>query len=114
MDTIFIRGLVFSGKHGVFDEEHARPQRFGIDIEVKQKPADWGEKIKNTYNYMDAREIARVCIEEKSFKLIETLAETICQEILMHPLAESVSVTIRKLDVLPVGEVGVTLVRSLT
>ena len=112
MDTIFIKGLLFWGKHGVYKEEHVQVQRFGVDIEIKQEVWDWDERLDRTYDYMEAREIARRCIEENSYKLIETLGEAIATEILLHPLAQSASVTIKKLDVIPPAEVGVVIVRS--
>ena len=112
MDTIFVRGLIFYGKHGVYKEEHIQVQRFAVDIEIKQEVRDWEEKLENTYDYMEAKEIARMCIEEKSFKLIETLGETIAREILKHPLAREVTITIKKLDVIPPAEVGVVIKRK--
>lgn len=111
MDTIFVRGLIFYGKHGVYKEEHIQVQRFAVDIEIKQEIKNWEERLENTYDYMEAREIARKCVEEMSFKLIETLGETMATEILKHPLVRAVSVTIKKLDVIPPAEVGVTIVR---
>jgi dihydroneopterin aldolase len=112
MDTIFITGSVLSGRHGVYDEEREKDQRFQIDIEIKQGERDWQENIANTYNYMDAHAIAREFVENKSFNLIETLGESILNEILKNPLAKSASITIKKLDVIPPAEVGVTLTRS--
>lgn len=112
MDTIFIEGLVFSGRHGVGAPERAKHQRFGIDIRMEQKPADWQEDITRTNDYLDAREIARGIVEERSFKLIETLAEAICIEVLKKPIIESVTVTIRKLDLMPPAMAGVSLARS--
>lgn len=112
MDTIFISGLVLMGRHGVYDEEHEKDQRFGIDIEIKQQVRDWEENIGNTYNYMDAHAIAREYVENKSFKLIETLGESILKEILKNLIVKSASITIKKLDVIPPAEVGITLVRS--
>jgi dihydroneopterin aldolase len=112
MDTIFIKGLEFMGRHGVYDEEHTKDQRFGIDIEINQEPHDWQEKIKNTYDYMDARDIARHFVEEKSFKLIETLGEAIATEILKNPHAKEVKVTVKKLDVVLPAEAGVFIHRK--
>ena len=111
MDTIFIEGLVFSGRHGVGAPERAKHQRLSLDIKVEQNPADWKEDIRNTYDYMEAREIARIHVEEKSFKLLETLSENIINEIFKNPLAQSVTITIRKLDVIPPAAVGITITR---
>lgn len=111
MDTIFIEGLVLSGRHGVGAPERAKHQRFSLDIHVKQHPAQWKEDILNTYNYMEAQEIARRYVEEQSFKLLETLSHSIINEIFKNPLAQSVTITIRKLDVIPPATVGVTLTR---
>ena len=112
MDTVFIKGLIFWGRHGVYKSEHLQVQRFCIDIEVKQEIVDWQEHLPNTYDYMEAREIVERNVEGQSFKLIETLAETIAMEILQNPLVEEVAVTVKKLDVIPPAEVGVTVVRK--
>jgi 7,8-dihydroneopterin aldolase/epimerase/oxygenase len=112
MDKIFIKDLVFMGRHGVGARERSQPQRFGVDITIEQEPADWKDNIRNTYNYVKARDIARRYIEEESYKLIETLAENIGKEILAHRLVKSVSVTIRKLDIFADGEGGVTITRN--
>lgn len=112
MDTIFIRGLIFSGKHGLEDDERANHQRFGIDIETTQEPRAYEDSIKNTYNYMAAYEIARTAVEEESGKLIETVAERIASQVLEHVIIQSVTVTIRKLDIFVHGEGGVTITRS--
>ncbi len=112
MDTIFIRGMIVEGCHGVGAKERAKPQRFGVDIEVKQEVRDWKDNIRNTYNYIAARDIIHRYVEEHSFKLIETLAERIGAEILMDPKVKEVSVTVRKLDIFSVGEGGVTITRG--
>lgn len=100
------------GRHGVEAAERREAQRFGVAIEVRQEKANWEEKIRNTYNYMEAHEIARKAIEGESRKLLETLTEGMAQEILKHPLAKSVKVTIRKLDLFAQGESGVTIERT--
>ncbi len=112
MDTIFLEGLVFSGRHGVGAPERAKHQRFGLDIKIEQKPTEWQEDIQRTYNYMDAREIAQKIVENRSFKLLETLAETISREVMNNPTVQSVSVTIRKLDLMPPAVAGVAITRS--
>lgn len=112
MDIIFIKDLVFMGRHGVGARERKEPQRFGVDIRIEQEPADWKDDIRNTYNYVKAREIARRYIEERSFKLIETIAEGIAKEVLAHRLVHKVSVTVRKLDIFPDGVGGVTITRA--
>jgi len=112
MDQIFIKDLVFMGRHGVGARERKEAQRFGVDLMIEQEPMDWKDDIRNTYNYVKAREISRQYIEEKTFKLIETIAEGIAQEILIHRLATKVSVTVRKLDIFPDGIGGVTITRS--
>ncbi len=112
MDTIFIKDLVFMGRHGVGDLERSQPQRFGIDIVIEQESRDWQDSIKNTYNYVEARDIAKRHIEETSNKLIETIAESIAQEVLVHDFVKKVSVTVKKLDIFVDGVGGVTISRS--
>ena len=104
--------MVFSGRHGVGAPERAKHQRFGVDISIEQKPVDWQDNIDNTYNYMDARETVRKCIEEQSFKLLETLSKTIIDLILRDERVQKVTITIRKLDLIPPAVCGVTITRN--
>ncbi len=111
MDIIFIKDLVFMGRHGVGDLERSQPQRFGIDIVIEQEPRDWEDSIKNTYNYVEARDIAKKHIEGTSNKLIETIAEAIAKEVLAHEFVKKVSATVKKLDIFTDGYGGVTITR---
>lgn len=111
MDTIFLRDILLNGRHGVGASERSRPQRFQLDIELSQQPVAWKDAISRTYNYMDAYEIARVHCEDRSYKLIETLAEHIALDILKDNKIKEARVSVRKLDILPHGACGVTITR---
>lgn len=112
MDTVFLEELVFSGRHGVMEYERTKAQRFGLSIRVEQDPTDWKDTIHNTYDYMDAYTIAQKIVEGESFKLIETLAERIAAEIMKNAKVQSVSITIRKLDLMPPAIAGISITRS--
>lgn len=112
-DTIFLQNLLFIGNHGVGAPERSKPQRLEIDVTLEVVGRDRKDNIKRTYNYMDAHEIVRRHCEEYSYKLIETLAEAVAQDILEDTQVVSASVTVRKLDILKRGVCGVTITRPL-
>ena len=113
-DKIFLEKLVLSGRHGVSDRERAAPQELHIDIsaEADTRKSAESDEISDTVNYKDFAKIAREVIEGPPSHLIETLAHKIAERILEDKKIKTVSVTIRKPQVLPSGIPGVTIVQK--
>ena len=113
-DKIFLETLVLSGRHGVSDRERATPQEFHIDIsaEADTRKSAESDEISDTVNYKDFAKIAREVIDGPPSHLIETLAHKIAERILEDKKIKTVSVTIRKPQVLPSGIPGVTIVQK--
>lgn len=114
MDTIFVRNLIVSGKHGVHDHEWSHEQRFEVDIEVAvdTRRAAKSDDVKDTIDYAHLCAIASTVIKGRSVYLLEKLASIIADTILQDDRIANVSVTIRKPTVLPSGVPGVTIVRT--
>jgi dihydroneopterin aldolase len=114
MDRIFIEKLSLRGKHGVHEQERKSEQEFLIDIsaEFDTRKAALSEDLADTLNYVRFCDIARETVENNSFFLIEKLAETIAQEILMDMRIQKVEVTVRKPEVLESGIPGITIFRT--
>jgi dihydroneopterin aldolase len=114
MDYIHIDKLVFRGKHGYFAKERRVEQEFALSIKlgVDTVKAGHSDKLADTINYMEVRDIIQSVIEGGSKFLIENLAEEIAQKILQDTRIQTVELTIQKPEVWQNGVPGVTIVRS--
>lgn len=84
MDKLSMKNMAFYGNHGVFPEENKLGQRYYVDIELYfplDKPGN-SDRIEDTVNYAEVYELIRRIVEQKTFKLIEALAEAIASEVL--------------------------------
>jgi 7,8-dihydroneopterin aldolase/epimerase/oxygenase len=100
-DRMFLEGMVFSGTHGVYEEEHLHPQPFEVDVELmlNLQPAGLSDDLEQTIDYGRVFETCREIVETTRFDLIEALAEAIAHELLANYPAEEVSIRITKPDV---------------
>ena len=115
MDKVFIEGLRLSGKHGVAEHERTTTtQDFMLDVaaELDTGPAAKSDDIADTVDYMHFCAIAKDVISNNSFYLIEKVAQTIADRILEDARVTSVSITIRKPDLLDNGVRGISIIRS--
>jgi dihydroneopterin aldolase len=100
-DRIVLKGMRFSGRHGLTDEERGRAQPFEVDIELltNLQPAGVEDDIEKTIDYAQVYEICRELVEATNFKLLEAIAEGIAHEILTAMPVAEVGVRVRKLQV---------------
>ncbi len=86
LDKIFLNKMDFYGFHGVLSEEAKLGQRFRVDVvaEVNLQAAGTSDDLENTVNYASIYEMCKEVVEEKRFKLIETVAETIATNLLTN------------------------------
>ncbi|MEN6327360.1 MAG: dihydroneopterin aldolase [Syntrophomonas sp.] len=98
MDKIMARGLKFKGCHGVLEIEQHTPQEFVIDLELDLDlaPAGLKDELELTVDYDQVFHTVRKIVENKSYKLIETLAENIARAILENFAVSAVEVTVYK------------------
>ena len=119
-DRIEVRDLRVLGVHGVLPEERVRAQPFALDFDVlfDVGPAAASDALEDTVDYGALVERAAAVVVERSFQLLETLADVVARELLDgDPRIATVAVTVRKLRPpipLDVGSVGVRVVRSRT
>ena len=116
-DRVVLAGLEFLARHGVNDREKAEPQRFEVDLELELdvRPAALDDDLAKTVDYRGVYDTTRRVVEDNTFDLIETLAETIAREVLRaNPAVDKVMVRVRKPDVEldgPLGYAGVEIRR---
>lgn len=98
-DTIFVRNLAVFARHGVFMEEAKLGQRFFVDIScmTSTRAAAMADDPSLTPCYDQICRIATDTILGERAKLLETVAEQICANLLEHfPDVFEIHLEIRK------------------
>jgi 7,8-dihydroneopterin aldolase/epimerase/oxygenase len=98
-DHIYLHGMVLEGRHGVTDEERAEPQPIEVDVELELdlRPAGTSDDLARTVDYGDVFDVCREVVEQRSFHLLEGLAEALAADILARfAQVEHVSVRAKK------------------
>ena len=117
MDRITLSGIDVYAHHGVHPAERELGQRFVIDVTLA---GDWSNAARSdalgqALDYVAVHRRILTVTAAQSFHLLETLAETLCADLLaVFPVA-SVEVTVHKPNPpIPnfLGRVSVTLVRD--
>jgi dihydroneopterin aldolase len=103
MDTIFLSEIKVETKLGVPKWERMTPQTIVLDIEIAMphSRACETDAIEDTIDYGAVVARIRQTLAENSFKLVEALAEHVCQLILSEFGAPWVKIKVAKLGVLP-------------
>ena len=102
-DRIILEGMEFFGRHGAFEAERAVGVRIRVDAELRLDLSQAGrsDELEDTVDYATCvREVRRV-VEDRQFRLLEALAESIATTLLAHPRAESVRVRVAKQPPVP-------------
>jgi dihydroneopterin aldolase len=90
-----ISGLEVHGCHGVDDDERESGQPFLVDVALQvEEPAV--DNLDATFDYRRARDIVRAVNERESFKLLESFAVAVADELIAEAAVERVQVRIRK------------------
>jgi len=98
-DRIYLHEMVFEGRHGVTDEERASPQEIEVDLDVTLdlRPVGRSDELADTVDYADLFAACRDIVEQRSFHLLEGIAEAIASAVLDgFPLVETVNVRVKK------------------
>ena len=118
MDKILLKDIKLFGYHGVFEKEREIGQYFHINVELTLdlKKAGITDELENTVDYSKIYDIIRSINDNNKFRLIESLAHNISEEILStFDKIKDITVQIRKPDA-PIdgdfGWVGVEIKRS--
>lgn len=97
-DRITIEGMTFIGRHGVLEGEQAEGQPFvvSVDYPVDAAAAARSDELGSTVDYAAVFDCVREIVEERSYRLIERLAEAIAGELLARFPVADVRVRVRK------------------
>lgn len=115
MDIIFLSEVKVLTRLGVPEWERMLPQTILLDIEIAMPNTTSfvTDKIDDTIDYGQVVARLRDTLNEKSFKLVEALAEHLCQLIITEFNAPWVKIKVAKPGILPgVKSLGVVIERG--
>ncbi len=99
MDEIRIDNLEVYAYHGVFPEENEKGQPFFVNMVLYCDTREAGKQDELTLSthYGEVCHLVSKWMQEHTCKLIETVAENVAREVLLHfPLVKEIDVEIRK------------------
>lgn len=98
-DRLYVNDIRAYGYTGALPEEQVLGQWFTVDLVLWLDLSLAGEsdRLADTYNYCEAVAAVQQIIQTQKFALIEKLAETIAQSILMSPAIQQVQIRLTKL-----------------
>ena len=97
-DTIRLEQLSLYGFHGVHSDERSVRQQFLVDLEVSldlSAPAH-SDNLADTINYEDLYLAVKDIVENRTFNLIESMAEAITKTVLTLFPAATVRTRVKK------------------
>ncbi len=99
MNKLSIKKLQFSGKYGTEKEERNIPQPFEVDVSVGYdfSVSMKSDNLNDTVDYKVIEKLTKDIIEGSPHKLIESLAGSIVDEVLIQTQATLAEVTLTKL-----------------
>ena len=79
MDNIILKNMAFQGKHGVLEVERLKNQLFIVSLElsVDLEKAAKTDHLEDTIDYSAVYQSTKLCVEGKSYHLLEALAGNI-------------------------------------
>lgn len=111
-DRIHLRDHVITAEIGAFQTERGVQQRlrFNVTADLAEPVTAAGDLVDRILSYDVLTGAVASALAEQRYDLLETVAERIAAEVLAHPAAARVEVTVEKLDRVP-GALGVTISR---
>jgi 7,8-dihydroneopterin aldolase/epimerase/oxygenase len=100
--TVELVGLEIFGRHGVDDEEREEGRTFCYDVAL-DVPEPVADRIEDTVDYRAVAACVREVSDRESYRLIETLASAVADELAARFPAERVKVRVRKPGISPAG-----------
>jgi 7,8-dihydroneopterin aldolase/epimerase/oxygenase len=97
-DRIRIEQFELHARIGVADEERSTPQKLVLNLTVWPKVGfeQMNDDIARAVNYVDVCQTSGEFVQERAFKLIETLASGLASKLLVAFPLQSVEVEVRK------------------
>jgi dihydroneopterin aldolase len=91
---IVLRGIRASGRHGANPGEQLEEQELVIDLDLTVEVR--GDEIDATTDYRRVAEVARSVVTDRSFQLLETIAEEVARAVSAMAGVERCTATVHK------------------
>ena len=116
MDVIEIRGMRLHGRHGANPGERDREQPFDVDVELELdlSRAASSDDLAETVDYAGLHAAIARIVRERSYNLLERLAQEILDATFADVRVRSASVSVAKPNLLDGATPRVTLRRART
>jgi dihydroneopterin aldolase len=97
-DTIEVRDLRVSGKHGASEPERQSPQELDVSVrlDLDLSLAGKTDNLDDTLDYREIRRCVASVVEQQSFCLLERLATEILDHLMKNELVKAGAVSICK------------------
>lgn len=105
-DKIILTEMEFIGHHGCTEEERKHGQKFSVDIELELDlfKAGNSDKLEDSVDYVKIFNHAKHVVCEMEYNLIETVAESIADNIIVDfDKIKSVTVKVKKAAPIDIG-----------
>lgn len=118
MDQIKITNLEVFSNHGVYSEENTLGQKFLVSaiLYMDTRPAGHSDAIEQSIHYGEVCHAIKSMMQDRTYKLLETVAETIATQLLItYSKLEKIEVEIKKPwapIMLPIDTVSVKIERQ--
>ena len=99
MNKIIIQDLEVFAYHGMLEEEKKLGQKFVVSLEVwlEARKNSLSDNIEDTLDYGELCQRVGALLKAQSYDLIETAAQSLCQQILLeYPLVKRLKVHLKK------------------
>jgi 7,8-dihydroneopterin aldolase/epimerase/oxygenase len=112
-DQVRVEQLEVSVRVGITESERAQPQRVSVSLTMcpRRPLVDLGDDIQNTIDYSEVCAETREFVQNRTDKLIETLADRLASHMLQRFAIQRITIEIRKYVVPDTKFVAVTLTR---
>jgi dihydroneopterin aldolase len=94
-----LEGLLVHGFHGALDWEREQGQNFLFDIELDVGEAGISDRLEDAIDYRDVAACVKEVSDGHAYNLLEALASALADELIARFPVETVSVRVRKPDV---------------
>jgi dihydroneopterin aldolase len=91
---LFLSGIRAAGRHGARPGEKDEPQDFVVDLDLDVDVAS--DSIEGTADYRGITEAVRAIVRDRSFDLIEVMAQAIADDVLALPRIARVTAVVHK------------------
>ena len=98
MDSIRIKNLKISARHGVYEFEKEKDGIFEIDINLYLPllKAGKSDRLEDTINYEDIIFTVTKAFTEKQYALVEAAAQSVCDRLLNDFKIDKIKIRVRK------------------